>query len=298
MFMIIISHTVVHHKEVTPPLVLHYLYANRWGQWASALFLFLSGFGMYFSINNAKKITYSYIKRKIQKLLYPFLYVWSVYILGFLLFDRQKFSWSLITDFLTFAVPYAETWFFREIVALYFLSFFIFFFFKIDFYRISILLFLCLFFCFICKYFTSLGSWWYNSTLCFPLGMMLAWKWDDVKKMPPYLVLIISVLLFVLTNLYYPNNYICGILFSVMMPYLFSVFNLSVGFLQFVGIYSLCFYLLESPIKAFFVAYFHFGNFYLYISLCILGITLATLLYKQIEQQFSFDNKQLTIDKN
>ena len=289
MLMIIICHTVVHHKEVSPPSLLYYLFAPRWGLWASALFLFLSGFGMFFSLNNAKKINYPYIKRKVQKLLYPFLFVWCVYLLGFLLLDRQKFSWSLITDFLTLAVPYAETWFYREIVALYFLSFIIFHYFNKNLIRISSILFLCLFFYLICEHFTSLGRWWYNATLCFPVGMIFAWKRDGVKKAPPYLVLIISFLLFVLSNLYYPKDYICGVLFSVMMLYLFSVFNLSISAFKFVGIYSLCYYLLETPIKTYFVAYFHYGNFYFYILLCVLGITLATLLFKQIEQQLEID---------
>lgn len=283
MLMIILCHTYIHGKELTHPHYFNILQIRNWGMWASALFLYLSGYGMFFSIKNQGVINREYILNKVKKLILPFIYVWVVYLISFILFDNERLKFSLLFDFFTFAVPNAETWFYREIVSLYFISFIIFGFIKGN-YKIPLIWGISIGFCLYCSLFTHLGRWWFNATLCFPLGMTTAWQIEKINKVNPWLIFSISgIALFVFTIIYRFDILSC-IFFSISTLYLFSIANIHFSALSFVGVNSLFYYLLETPTKKYFSNMLETHNYYLYVLYTIIGITVLTYLYLTIQK--------------
>lgn len=283
MLMIIMCHTYIHKKGITHPHNLTILQIHNWGMWASALFLYLSGYGMFFSINKQGIINREYILKKFKKLIQPFIYVWVVYLFSFILFDNERLKFSLFLDFFTFAVPNAETWFYREIVSLYFISFIIFGFIKGNL-KIPLIWGICIVFCLYCSLFTHLGRWWFNATLCFPLGMTTAWQLEKINKVNPCIILSISgIALFVFTFIYRLDILSC-IFFSISALFLFSIANIHFSALTFVGVNSLLYYLLETPTKRYFSNMLETQNYYLYVLYTLIGITLLTHLYLTIQR--------------
>lgn len=281
MLLIIICHTVTHEHRISPPFFLKYLCVEKWGMWASALFLLLSGYGLYISLNS-KEINFTYIIRILRKLIVPFVFIWICYLLFFFFFDKDLLQIVLFADFFTFAVPYSETWFFREICALYIISLIIFVLFRNNKLRVFFIWIICFSFYFYCAHITHfrplhLGRHWWNAVLCFPIGMSMAWKINLIEKINPYIILFLFFLLLFLFTIIHPSDILGNISFSITVLYLFSIANVHFRVLSFIGTYSLFYYLLETPVKRYFSSTTF--NFYLYIILTIVGITLLTNFY-------------------
>lgn len=284
MVMIIMCHTYIHWQITNPPGFMEYLYIRKWGEWGSGLFLFLSGYGLFLSINKSERgeITYSYIWEKLKKLITPFIYVWVVYLLLFLLFDREKIKLELLSYFFTFAVPYAETWFFRVIVSLYILVYITFKFCKKNVLSVGIIVLLCsCYYLYVSKY-SGLGRWWYNSIMCFPLGMIIAYFRTTISKINPLAITLLLQILFILVILYTKSDMLWCMSFSLAILFLCNFISLNIYIFNWVGTNSLFFYLLESPSKIYFSSFFTW-NYFMFIFITLVVISTLILIYKKLQ---------------
>lgn len=132
-----------------------------------------------------------------KKLLFPFIFVWLIDISLFAIFDQHKLSTQLILQFVTLAVPYNETWFFRVIVGLYISSFLIFKCLKDNRYRIITLSIIILLYIIVMRH-MEFGPWWYVTILNFPLGMLVANYYQKINQFshPAFLFFVLLVMPF------------------------------------------------------------------------------------------------------
>ena len=94
-----------------------------WGYDGTGVFLFLSGFGMFFSLLRNRPICKTYIKNKVVKLFIPFLWLWAISLAVYILFDAKQLTPQLFTSFLSLDIPPDnEAWFYKVIIGLYTVS--------------------------------------------------------------------------------------------------------------------------------------------------------------------------------
>ena len=231
------------HGGTTMSLIFKYF-----GFLGTGVFFMISGFGMFHSLTH-KAIDFNYIISKIVKLLIPFIVSWFVYIILFLLIDAS-FSWDLLGDFFTFALPNNETWFLRVIIALYVVSIIAF---KTSrsFLKPIIYVFLSsLIFIGIARYF-KLGVWWYNTILNFPIGMLFAFFYKNISEWKIKQWAVVVVLLSLGTGIICLfDKYIAQIgvslVFSIIAILSVKDIKIKSSILSFIGAESLFFYLLQN----------------------------------------------------
>ncbi len=98
-----------------------------WGYGGTGVFLFLSGFGMFFSLRRNRLSGRAYIRSKFIRLFIPYLWLWAVSLIIYMLYDSSLLTPRLLTSFLSLDIPPAnEAWFYKVIIGLYALSIVIF----------------------------------------------------------------------------------------------------------------------------------------------------------------------------
>lgn len=98
-----------------------------WGYGGTGVFLFLSGFGMFFSLRRNMLSVRAYIRSKFIRLFIPYLWLWAVSLIIYILYDSSQLTPRLFTSFLSLDIPPAnEAWFYKVIIGLYALSIVIF----------------------------------------------------------------------------------------------------------------------------------------------------------------------------
>lgn len=98
-----------------------------WGYGGTGVFLFLSGFGMFFSLRRNRLSGRAYIRSKFIRLFIPYLWLWAVSLIIYMLYDSSLLTPRLLTSFLSLDIPPAnEAWFYKVIIGLYVLSIVIF----------------------------------------------------------------------------------------------------------------------------------------------------------------------------
>ena len=218
MLMIIASHIPYTMDDTVASKLLHILLFDYWGAFGTALFFLLSGYGMFLSLHKTKDVNTSYVTNKLKKLFMPFLFTWMVYGI--------------------------DIWFFKVIIGLYIAIILLF---KLpisDTLRV-IVMFIMVFGYYIIMRGLSFESWWYNSVLCFPLGMLFASRKELVKNNSLSIFMIVGcfVLSMVTTIGFFPY-----ITFALCAVWFVRVVNFNaIPGLKFIGINSLLYYLFECP---------------------------------------------------
>lgn len=173
-------------------IILHHIYqytASRYGisyPWPLAImlqdagylmtgvFFLLSGYGMFQSMAKRVTLSWDYVITHLWKLLQPFLFIFIIDVIVYSIrytFEPELFIKNLLTLSLTDA---GSLWFMKVIFCLYVIVFMIQHFIKTPTIKVFSLWLVCGAYVII-TIINHVGSQWWNSILCFPLGYSLAY---------------------------------------------------------------------------------------------------------------------------
>ena len=68
-----------------------------WGYGGTGVFLFLSGFGMFFSLRRNRLSGRAYIRSKFIRLFIPYLWLWAVSLIIYILYDSSQLTHRQLT---------------------------------------------------------------------------------------------------------------------------------------------------------------------------------------------------------
>lgn len=219
-----------------------------WGYGGTGVFLFLSGFGMFFSLRRNRLSSRAYIRSKFIRLFIPYLWLWAVSLIIYILYDSSQLTPRLLTSFLSLDIPPAnEAWFYKVIIGLYALSIVIFKVFRNPSACVLAVSSVCVAYYCLANYVLVMNPWWFITVLNFPSGMLTALFYDKLRHIQPVYVILPGTLLFALLQYFHPNPTISSLLFSTVMINAVRYVNISNRILGYIGTNSLLFYFLEEP---------------------------------------------------
>lgn len=219
-----------------------------WGYGGTGVFLFLSGFGMFFSLRRNRLSGRAYIRSKFIRLFIPYLWLWAVSLIIYILYDSSQLTPRLLTSFLSLDIPPAnEAWFYKVIIGLYVLSIIIFKVFRNPRACVLAVSSVCVAYYCLANYVLGMDPWWFITVLNFPSGMLTALFYDKLRHIQPVYVILPGTLLFALLQYFHPNPTISSLLFSTVMINAVRYVNISNRILGYIGTNSLLFYFLEEP---------------------------------------------------
>ena len=219
-----------------------------WGYGGTGVFLFLSGFGMFFSLRRNRLSGRAYIRSKFIRLFIPYLWLWAVSLIIYMLYDSSLLTPRLLTSFLSLDIPPAnEAWFYKVIIGLYVLSIVIFKAFSNPRTCVLAVASVCVAYYCLANYVLGMDPWWFITVLNFPSGMLTALFYDRLRHIHPVYVILPGTLLFALLQYFHPNPTISSLLFSAVMINAVRYVNISNRMLGYIGTNSLLFYFLEEP---------------------------------------------------
>lgn len=219
-----------------------------WGYGGTGVFLFLSGFGMFFSLRRNRLSGRAYIRSKFIRLFIPYLWLWAVSLIIYILYDSSQLTPQLLTSFLSLDIPPAnEAWFYKVIIGLYALSIIIFKAFSNPRTCVLAVSSVCVAYYCLANYALEMDPWWFITVLNFPSGMLTALFYDKLRHIQPVYVILPGTLLFALLQYFHPNPTISSLLFSAVMINAVRYVNISNRMLGYIGTNSLLFYFLEEP---------------------------------------------------
>lgn len=219
-----------------------------WGYGGTGVFLFLSGFGMFFSLRRNRLSGRAYIRSKFIRLFIPYLWLWAVSLIIYILYDSSQLTPQLLTSFLSLDIPPAnEAWFYKVIIGLYALSIVIFKVFRNPRACVLAVTSVCVAYYCLTNYVLGMDPWWFITVLNFPSGMLTALFYDKLRHIQPVYVILPGTLLFALMQYFHPNPTISSLLFSAVMINAVRYVNISNRILGYIGTNSLLFYFLEEP---------------------------------------------------
>lgn len=219
-----------------------------WGYGGTGVFLFLSGFGMFFSLRRNRLSGRAYIRSKFIRLFIPYLWLWAVSLIIYILYDSSQLTPRLLTSFLSLDIPPAnEAWFYKVIIGLYALSIVIFKVFRNPRACVLAVSSVCVAYYCLANYVLEMDPWWFITVLNFPSGMLTALFYDRLRHIQPVYVILPGTLLFALLQCFHPNPTISSLLFSTVMINTVRYVNISNRMLGYIGTNSLLFYFLEEP---------------------------------------------------
>lgn len=219
-----------------------------WGYGGTGVFLFLSGFGMFFSLRRNRLSGRAYIRSKFIRLFIPYLWLWAVSLIIYMLYDSSLLTPRLLTSFLSLDIPPAnEAWFYKVIIGLYALSIVIFKVFRNPRACVLAVSSVCVAYYCLANYVLGMNPWWFITVLNFPSGMLTALFYDKLRHIQPVYVILPGTLLFALLQYFHPNPTISSLLFSAVMINAVRYVNISNRILGYIGTNSLLFYFLEEP---------------------------------------------------
>ncbi len=182
MLMIIFHHIwqVICREDFDPSPFLTRFFFSPAGSLGTGLFFLVSGYGMFISLTHQHSLNFNYLLPRLWKLIKPFISCFILFIVAILIFKRKMFEIGLLSDIFTLTLPTSSTWFLKVIVGIYIGVYFVF---KLKIqltYKVLIVAILCLSYFVIAIH--TLPLFWYSSILCYPLGMLIAWKQIDYEK--------------------------------------------------------------------------------------------------------------------
>ena len=173
-------------------VITHHLYVPIIGRYfgftACALFFLISGYGLTKSMDN-HEWDYNHLKNSVLKLLKPYLFFWLISI-SVLLIVKGLSSENLIS-FLTLGFPNLTGWFYRTIIAIYIINFFtrrI-----VRRYYMEVMFILALLYVLFVH--DKLDFFWWNSIICFPLGILVA-KHQELIVRHKNIIMLCSLLVY------------------------------------------------------------------------------------------------------
>lgn len=256
------------------------------GELATAIFFFLSGYGMTLSLRR-NKVDGVYVAKHLRNLMLPYLIFWLFYVIVGLCVGYFPVDHALLNDFLTLGMPNAGAWFFKTILGVYVLYFLAARYFgRVAETCVAVVIVLYV----VALAYAGIDAWWWNTLLCFPLGMLAAGHPELFRKGSSVGTLLLMPLLFILSQRFVPFYFVREVLPSIICCLFFAGLSLRVSvakqktIVAFMGQNSLYVYLMEAiPIdyinsaEAGFIL-FVFGGITVTVVLTYLGKKLETHL--------------------
>lgn len=287
MLLIIVHHTYLCAVEDSSCYTPEWLDAAgagwTWGYAPTGIFLFLSGYGMFFSLLRNHPLHFSYLGNKLVKIIKPWLFLWAVSLLIYIL-TNEHLSMRLAYYFFTYGMPPDnEAWFLRVITALYVVSFIVFRYVHNSSSCVVIISAICLVYCFLGKA-SGLGPWWFVTVLNFPCGMFVALHYKRVCCISPIVIVAVCVPIIAILYIFQAFYIVSSLLFSITAVCFLRFINIRNRLLNYIGVNSILFYLLEEPAISH-LSTFAKGNFFMYaaVSICITFILSTIYTYVMIK---------------
>lgn len=270
MLMIIIHHVL----KLMPscPMVIW-----RWGDLGTAVFFFISGWGLYCSMEKREKIDYNYLLQNLKKLFIPFFIVWILVQLIFQMIHPDYSCLKILYDGITLSFPsfdLTNLWFFKVIFLAYIISIQTFIFIENRLWRLSIISFFCCVYILLAWKILQLPRYYWCSILCFPIGMWLsAYKTELCGIMKYKMIIALYSLIIYLMFLFYdflpmPASIKYEVAYCILMVSIVSIVNVQSKFLYFIGKNSLLFYLIHIAVLLLFTDLGFLTQSYI-LNLCI-----------------------------
>lgn len=253
------------------------------GRYATGIFFFLSGYGLTLSLSRSD-VGRTYIVRHLRNLLLPYLIFWLFYLAAGLLAGHFATRSPLLKEFLSLKIPNVDTWFLRTILAIYLIYMMAARFAKPHAATIvstTVVAYTILA--------ASLGidGWWWNTILCFPLGILFARrpKLSQIRCTPlvPVALLVLLVTFQRFVPLHFFEETCPPVVCCLIFAYLSTKVKVSQkkSVMVFIGRGSLYMYLMEA-IPGHYIDSADIG-FPLYVAGCILITILLTYAGKKLE---------------
>lgn len=263
------------------------------GYLATAVFFTISGFGLYLSINRHRPLSTQYIVAHMLKLWLPFFFIWIVDV-SLCVFTGSANLNNFILSFATLSLPSGQSlWFMKSIFVIYAAVFLLCRLFQPGRALVNISFILIGVYILIDIFALHLPTFWYNSILCFPIGMLMAEYRDKVEAYnnpkTGLLFIVAFIVVFclqiVLRSHLFPRlvryfaiiilPIVSGVLFSISS--LWSVQNVHIRnkIFDFIGTNSISFYLFHVWVL---ISPHENMGVYKYIC-CIVFITTALALF-------------------
>lgn len=255
-----------------------------WGYDGTGVFLFLSGFGMFFSLLRNRPICKTYIRNKVVKLFIPFLWLWAISLAVYILFDAKQLTPQLFTSFLSLDIPPDnEAWFYKVIIGLYTVSMLIFNTFRSPRTCVAVVTAVCVAYYCVANFILNANLWWFITVLNFPFGMLVAISYDKLKNIRPIYLMLPCAILFALLQYFHPNPTISSLLFTIIAISIIRYVNIDNRLLRYIGTNSILFYFLEEPAINYLSQFAGF-SFYTYSLTAIAMTMLLVFLCQKAEK--------------
>lgn len=243
MLMIITAHLSNHLKKVYG-IDTGYLWLG--GEFGNAIFLFMSGYGIYLSMmKRGDDLSFRYLWQHIVKIMVPFIIAFMVTFLGCYIMGDDYGLKKAVNDFFTMTIPFTREWFLKAIIMLYVFAFIAFKITKTAYKRIMLVAALSCVYC-IVAFYVGLGTWMYDTILCFAGGMFVAKNQHVMEKVKWKWMFVVSAILFAV-SFWLPlpliKNILYGFFLALTLVYGLKLTHLNSRVLHFAGQNSILLYL-------------------------------------------------------
>ena len=264
--------------------------ALPFGRLGASMFLFLSGYGMFISLSKKQQLVWSYILKKIYKIIATWIYAFLITLVICIAIDAD---YNIIDSILTLDLPNRGEWFIKVLLLCYILSFIVFKLFRTanDLTKIFIIAFGIGIYMIVAERMEVLMHY-YSTSLCYPFGMLFSYNRHKLSSVKPQLGAMITTFCGLFCVIFIYVLHIKGVRFYI--PFMFCVFvsflsciltkkeNIIYKSLEYIGCNSLIYYWVHIGLNGFDV-----GNKYSNFIFLIIATTFLTYLYALIKSNLS-----------
>ena len=228
---------------------------------------------MFFSLLRNRPVSKAYVRTKAAKMFIPYLWLWIISLVVYMLLDVIQMTPRLFTSFLSLDIPPDnEAWFYKVIIGLYALSMIVFTTFKSPRACVAAVTVVCVAYYCAADFILGANPWWFITVLNFPFGMIVAANYERLKAVRPIFIILPCTVLFALLQYFHPNPTLSSLLFTVIAINIIRYVNINNRLLRYIGTNSILFYFLEEPAINYLSRFADF-NFYTY-SIAAIAVTL------------------------
>ena len=275
MLMIIFHHVL---KEYLPLSGLLEVIYNNFGYLGAGVFFFLSGYGLSKSFEKKNEIGWEWVKDKCKKLYIPFVLAFAFSFLLILVFKKDFLFQEMVKDFFAFSLPNKTTWFYKIILGFYVLMPLVYSLRCSNYLRSIIVLIITLFYFVVVSQYAD--SYWYNTVLNFPAGVILA-NFPVLKEKPfRNILILLCVTVFVVALFLHIPAFLFSLCFSYLLLTIFGLFPVNLGKINIISAESIQYYLFHVVLLDY-IMLLNCGIAVTYIVILVL-CTLLTIFFNRI----------------
>lgn len=263
------------------------------GQLMVTMFLFYSGYGIYESI---KKNGNDYIKKIPRNRIIVTLFNFDIAILTFLginyIFGKTYPLKRILLSFIGWESVGNSNWYIFGILFLYLFTYLSFRIFKGNDKRaITLNLILTVIFSIVLSKLLPYQTWWYNTLLCYPLGLIYSFNKDKINSflfnnknyaiILPLLFIVFIIFYHYLRDSHWILYDIISILFSLIVILLTMKIKINNKFLKWCGNNLFWLYILQR-VPMLVLNKLHYTNLYGYIIICFISMLVLAYIYSKV----------------